>query len=256
MKGSLPLGRVFGIPIEVNASWAVVFLLLTFLLAQQFGDANFRWPVLQRWSVAAAMVLLFFGSVLVHELSHSVVATRRGIPVIGITLFIFGGVSRLAKEPDRPFTEFAVAVVGPVTSLLLAGVFGGLWYLFRTGPGTSVGTLEVMLFLLAWSNLMLGVFNILPGFPLDGGRVLRAAVWGKTGSYRKGTYVSTRVGQAIGAVLVLLGLGLGVFLQPLDGIWLALVGAFLFSVATASHRAERARPRRLEEGVIRANPDQ
>ena len=251
MKASLGLGRVFGIPIEVNASWAVVFFLLTVLLAQQFDEAHFHWPAAQRWLVAVAMVLLFFGSVLVHELSHSVVATRRGIPVLGITLFIFGGVSRLAKDPERPLTEFAVAVVGPAISIMLSGIFGGLWYLLRDGPVT----LEVMLFLLAWSNLMLGVFNILPGFPLDGGRVLRAAIWGFTGSYRKGTYVSTRAGQAIGAAMVLLGLALGIFLEPLDGIWLALVGAFLFSVATSNLRQDRSRSDRHGSGEIEGESD-
>ena len=137
-----------------------------------------------------AMTILFFLSVVAHELSQSVLAKRQGIPVHGITLFIFGGVSRLSREPDGPWKEFVIAVIGPVSSLLLAGIFGAAWY--ALGSGNS--TLEVMLFLLAWSNFSLGVFNILPGYPLDGGRVLRAAIGGLTGSHRKSTLVSSRAG--------------------------------------------------------------
>ena len=236
MGASLRLGRIFGIPIEINASWAIAFLLLTFVLARRFGDSDLDWPAAQRWLVAVAMVILLFGSVLAHELSHSVVARHKGIQVRGITLFILGGVFRLAKEPDRPLTEFAVAVVGPFTSIGLAAIFGGLWY----GLGAGNSTLEVVLLMLAWSNLSLGVFNILPGYPLDGGRVLRAVLWGVTGSYRKATHVATRAGQTIGGIIVLIGLALGVFVNLVDGVWIALVGGFLFTVATASYREERS----------------
>jgi Zn-dependent protease len=183
------------------------------------------------------VVVLFFLSVLAHELSHSVVAKRQGIPVQSITLFIFGGVSRLAGEPGRPMTEFTVAVVGPLSSIALSVIFGGLWYLLGAGDST----LGVVLFLLSWTNLWLGVFNILPGYPLDGGRILRAAVWGLTGNYRRATRVATRSGQAIGALTVLLGVTLGIFVGAVNGIWVALIGSFLFSVATASYREERSR---------------
>ena len=237
MGASFRIGRVFGIPIEINASWGVVFLLLTFLLAQEFGDSRLRWPMAQRWSVAMAMTIFFFMSVLTHELSHSVLAKRLGIPVHGITLFIFGGVSRLSREPDGPWKEFMIAVIGPVSSLLLAAIFGGAWY--ALGRGNS--TLEVMVFLLAWSNLSLGVFNILPGYPLDGGRVLRAAIWGLTGSYRRATQVAARAGQLIGAIAVLLGIAVGLMIEPVNGVWIAIVGSFLFSVATASLREGRSR---------------
>lgn len=236
MGASFRIGRIFGIPIEINASWGVVFLLLTFLLAQEFGDSRLRWPVAQRWTVAGSMTIFFFMSVLTHELSHSVLAKRQGIPVHGITLFIFGGVSRLSREPDGPWKEFVIAVIGPVSSLLLAGIFGGAWY--ALGSGNS--TLEVMLFLLAWSNFSLGVFNILPGYPLDGGRVLRAAIWGLTGSHRRATRVSARAGQAIGATAVILGIVMGVMLEPINGVWIGVVGGFLFSVATTSLREDRS----------------
>ena len=129
MGASLRLGRVFGIPIEVNISWILVFLLLTYLLAGQFDDPRLRWSSTQRWSVAMITVVLFFLSVLAHELSHSVMALSKGIPVRGITLFIFGGVSRLDREPQRPLTEFVVALVGPLLSLALAVILGAAWYL-------------------------------------------------------------------------------------------------------------------------------
>ncbi len=174
------MGRIFGIPIELNYSWVLVYLLLTFLLAQQFEESRLGWTAAHRWSVAMVIVVLFFLSVLVHELSHSLVAMRRGIPVQGITLFIFGGVSRLGREPEGPLTESSIAVVGPLTSVILAAIFGGIWY--ALGDGSS--TLQVSLFLLAWTNLALAGFNILPGYPLDGGRVLRAAGCG-LGRHRK-----------------------------------------------------------------------
>ena len=236
MGASFRIGRVFGIPIEINASWGIIFLLLTFVLAQEFGDSRLRWPIAQRWTVAMAMTIFFFMSVLAHELSHSVLARRQGIPVHGITLFIFGGVSRLSREPEGPWKEFVIAVIGPVASLLLAAVFGGVWY--ALGRGDS--TLEVMLFLLAWSNFTLGMFNILPGYPLDGGRVLRAAIWAITGSHRRATHVAARAGQAIGVFAVVSGIGIGVMIEPVNGIWIAIVGSFLFSVATASLREGRS----------------
>ena len=231
MGASFRLGRVFGIPIEVNISWVFVFLLLTFLLAGQFEDARLHWPAAQRWTVAMATVVLFFLSVLAHELSHSVMAQSKGIPVRGITLFIFGGVSRLDREPQRPITEFAIALVGPLCSILLAVVFGGIWYLL--GRGNS--TFEVVLLLLAWTNLSLGVFNLVPGYPLDGGRLLRAGIWGMTGSYRRATQIAARMGQVVGGAMVLGGVTLAVFLEPVDGVWVGVVGLFLFSMAKSSY---------------------
>ena len=230
MGASLRIGRVFGIPIEVHVSWVFVFLLLTILLAGEFEDARLHWPGAQRWSVAMVTVVLFFLSVLAHELSHSVMALSKGIPVRGITLFIFGGVSRLEREPQRPITEFAVAVVGPLMSIMLAAVLGGAWYLL--GRGNSA--LEVVLLLLAWTNLSLGVFNLVPGYPLDGGRLLRAGIWGMTGSHRRATQIAAGMGQAVGGAMVLGGIAVAFYFEPLDGAWLGIVGLFLFSMARSS----------------------
>ena len=230
MGASLRLGRVFGIPIEVNISWILVFLLLTYLLAGQFDDPRLRWSSTQRWSVAMITVVLFFLSVLAHELSHSVMALSKGIPVRGITLFIFGGVSRLDREPQRPLTEFVVALVGPLLSLVLAVILGAAWYLM--GRGDSA--VEVVLLLLAWTNLSLGVFNLVPGYPLDGGRLLRAGIWGLTGDHHKATQIAAGMGQVVGGAMVLGGVLLAVFSEPVDGAWLGLVGMFLFSMARNS----------------------
>lgn len=230
MGASLRLGRVFGIPIEIDISWVLVFLLLTYLLAGQFDDARLRWPVAQRWTVAMITVVLFFLSVLAHELSHSVMALSKGIPVRGITLFIFGGVSRLDREPQRPITEFMVAVVGPLLSIVLAVIFGAVWFLLGRGDSP----VEVVLLLLAWTNLSLGVFNLVPGYPLDGGRLLRAGIWGITGNHRKATRIAAGMGQAVGVAMVIGGVSLAVFSEPVDGVWLGIVGMFLFSMARRS----------------------
>ena len=237
MGASIRVGKIFGIPIQVNYSWVFIFLLFTYVLANSFDDIQPRWPAAQRWSVAALTAVLFFLSVLAHELTHSVVALRKGIPVLGITLFIFGGVSQLAHEARRPFTEFLVAVVGPLASIIMGSALFGVLYLV----GDVNSTLSEVLFFLAFINLSLGVFNMLPGFPLDGGRVMRAAIWGLTGSYWRATQVATRSGQFIGVLMILGGVTLVVTGAGLQPIWLAFIGAFLFSAATASYRQERSR---------------
>ena len=225
MGSSIRLGRVLGIPISINYSWILAFLLFTFLLGSQFGETYPRWSSLQQWGIAAITTVLFFLSVLAHELSHSVVAVRMGIPVRGITLFIFGGVSQLAQEARRPLTEFLVAVVGPLSSVVLSLGFYGINQLVR-GFSDSLGAISFMLFTI---NLSLAAFNMLPGFPLDGGRVLRSVVWGISGSYWRGTLVAARAGQGVGGLLMAGGL---VWLligtdNRFQGLWMALIGGFL-----------------------------
>ena len=240
MGKSLRLCRVFGIPVEINITWVIIFLLLTYLLVNRLESQFPFWPVAQQWTVAIITVALFFLSVLAHELSHSLVALSRGIPVAGITLFIFGGVSHLAREPERPSEEFLISVVGPLTSLAIAVAAGGVFVWLNSGssfwPSRVSSPVEMVAFLLAWGNLMVGIFNMIPGFPLDGGRVLRAAVWAGSGSHLRATQVSARCGQAVG-VLMMAG---GVFYivawdNWIDGIWAAVIGFFLLSVATSSY---------------------
>jgi Zn-dependent protease len=230
MRASIRLGRILGIPIEVNFSWILIFALLTYLLVGQFDDSRLGWPLAQRWGVAMITVVLFFLSVLAHELSHSAMALYKGIPVRGITLFIFGGVSQLDKEPVSPRIELAVALIGPLISIVLASIFGLAWYLLGRGDSP----LEVVLLLLAWTNLSLGVFNLVPGYPLDGGRLLRAGIWGITGNHYKATWIAARMGQAIGLSIVSGGVLLAIFTGVVDGIWLGCIGMFLFFMARHS----------------------
>ena len=240
MGKSLRLGRVFGIPVEINVTWVIIFLLLTWLLASRFDSFYPRWPVYQQWGVAIITVGLFFLSVLAHELSHSLVALNRGIPVSGITLFIFGGVSHLSREPERPFEEFLISVVGPLTSLALAAAFGGIFIWLSPGNWfwsvRYASPVEMVVFLLAWANLTVGIFNMIPGFPLDGGRVLRAIVWAGSGSFLRATQVAARAGQAVGLLLMVGGVLYVVLLDNwIDGVWTAVIGFFLLSVATGSY---------------------
>ena len=242
MGKSLRLGRIFGIPVEINITWVIVFLLLTYLLVNRFDASYLRWPVAQQWAVAVITVVLFFLSVLAHELSHSLVALSRGIRVEGITLFIFGGVSHLAREPERPSEEFLISVVGPMTSIALAVAVGGV--LWGLNPGSwpwaarVSSPVEIVALLLAWGNLSVGIFNKVPGFPLDGGRVLRAIVWAGSGSLFRATQVAARCGQGVGLLMIVGGIVYALRGNLVDGIWAVVIGAFLLSVATRSYPKE------------------
>ena len=245
MGPTIRLIKLFGIPIEINFSWIFIFLLIIYLLGDHFGGAYPWWSAWHQWALAVCIALLFFLSVLAHELSHSLLAVKNGIPVERITLFLFGGVSQLCHEARRPLTEFAIAVVGPLCSVVLALALFGLWVALRD----MSATLEITLRLLIGVNMMLGLFNLLPGFPLDGGRVLRSAAWGITGNYWLATRIAARMGQGTGALMALGGLVLAAleFGQfGVAGIWFALIGAFLLVAATTSYRQERER-----EGLLR-----
>ncbi len=234
MGSAIGLGRICGIPVRIHLSWFAIFFVFIFIFEGYFGQRYQSWNPGQRWLASVLTTLLLFGSVLAHELSHSLVAIRSGIPVKGITLFIFGGVSHIAREAQRPSTEFIIAVVGPVSSLLIALLF----------LAVAVGTqglsehISAIAFIVAWVNITLAVFNMLPGFPLDGGRVLRAAAWRITKSYRRATKIATLGGQLIGIAMITIGVLLVVF--DLDeiaqGLWLVVMGVFLYSVAKASQK--------------------
>ena len=249
MDSSIRLGKVFGIPLGINYSWLIVFGLVIFLMSARFGDMYPQWPLASRWVIAVVTTALFFLSVVIHELSHSLVALAWGIPVRGITLFIFGGVSQLAREAERPLSEFLVSVVGPLASLVLALIFGVAWYV----AGNFSSYLSAVLFTLFAINLSLAIFNMLPGFPLDGGRVLRAGIWGATGNYWLATRLAIRVGQGLGLLMVAGGV-LWAFFGNLEAVWLALVGGFLLYVATSNYRQEAIRASLRNRRVIEAMP--
>ncbi|HEY8476185.1 MAG TPA: site-2 protease family protein [Chloroflexota bacterium] len=232
MSRGTPLFRVGGIEVRADATWVVAVALITGTLA--LGQLPLAYPGWSRaayWAAGAAAALLLFGSVLVHELAHAFVAISRGIPVKGITLFIFGGVAALGREPQRPRDEFLVAIVGPIASLALALVF---WALAALTPNRTPP--EALFAQLATINALLAGFNLLPGFPLDGGRVLRAAIWGATGSYRRATEVAALVGLGLAFILIMWGLLRALTGDLLGGLWTAFIGWFLQGAADASRR--------------------
>jgi Zn-dependent protease/CBS domain-containing protein len=226
-RSSIPLGRILGIPIGLDYSWFLIFALLTWSLATSYYPAEFQnWPVAQYWIVGAVTAVLMFGSVLLHELGHSVVAMRYKLPVRSITLFIFGGVAQIGAEPPSAIAEFWIALAGPATSLALALLFGLLQPL--------VGAFAPLLALakyLAYINGSLALFNLIPGFPLDGGRVFRAIVWGITHSLSRATLIAANLGRFIGYLFIALGVW-QMFTGNLgNGLWIAFIGWFLESAA-------------------------
>ena len=234
-RGGFPLFRIGGIQVRVDPSWFLIFVLIWWSLsAGYFPRLHPDASTLQIWSAGLLTALLFFGSLLLHELSHSVVARRAGLEVPSITLFLFGGASEMTREPEDPATELRVAIVGPLTSFAVALVF---WALSRALPAETPGLLLGVLGYLAWINLALGVFNLLPGFPLDGGRILRALLWRRTGSLQRASRVATQAGKGLGLGLALLG-GIQIFSGALvGGIWLVLIGLFARGLAESSYQS-------------------
>ncbi|CAG0954208.1 Putative zinc metalloprotease Rip3 [Myxococcaceae bacterium] len=231
MDGGIPIGRIRGIPVFLHPTWFVVFFLVTVTLSTSLGREHEDWPAVLRLGLAAGTAILFFASIFLHELGHSIIAMRHHVGVRSITLFIFGGVAVMEKEPPTPRAEFEIAIAGPVVSGLLALGFG--WV---AGLGGSDAPLGSMLGWLAWINFIIAVFNLLPGFPLDGGRVLRAFLWARSGNFQRATRVAANVGQWIAYGFI----GLGV-LQLLSGnvvggMWQAFIGWFLLSASGATVR--------------------
>ncbi|MSP78075.1 MAG: hypothetical protein EXR67_00700 [Dehalococcoidia bacterium] len=234
---AIQIAKIFGIPIKISLSWLVILALVTFSLEQELNFFYPRWSFLEVWSTAAAAAVLFFASVITHELSHSLLAIRKGIPVHGITLFILGGVSQLDHEAPNPLSEFLVAIVGPLSSLLLSALFFGLMLLVKPLNAHA----EALFLILTQTNLVLGLFNFAPAFPLDGGRVLRAALWHFTRSRRRATTIAGRISQGFAVLMIGAGLFYGTVFSDgslLSGLWLVLIGWFLFTTASQSMRQE------------------
>jgi Zn-dependent protease/predicted transcriptional regulator len=226
------LGRIAGIEIRIDSSWAVLAILITYTMYVQLTVSFPRLGTGPAVGVAILAAVLFFASVLLHELAHAVVSRARGIPVRDITLFLFGGATRARLEAGSPGDEFLITVVGPLTSIVLAGVFFGLSLVARGAPARIGPTLAY----LAVVNLFLAAFNLLPGFPLDGGRLLRSIVWKITGSLNRATRIASSVGQAIGYLMIAAGVVALLAGAPISGIWLAAIGWFLAQAARASYR--------------------
>ncbi len=232
MPGSFRIGNIAGIDIDINVSWIIILVLLTVSLAIGWFPRLYPgWSTATYWLIAFLSSLLLFVSVLLHELAHSLVARRRGLPVKSITLFIFGGVSNIEREPTSPGIEFQMAVVGPLTSLLI----GVICFLLQLPLQGSNSPLEGILFYLAVTNILLGVFNLIPGFPLDGGRVLHSIVWRLTGNMRQAMRVASLTGQLIAYLFILLGIWLFFAGSILNGLWFGFIGWFLLSAAQSAN---------------------
>ena len=224
------IAKILGIPIYLDATWLLIFGLITYTLAMNFRQLHPQWPPAEHWSLGIVTSLLFFGSVLFHELAHSVVALYYKIPVHSITLFLFGGIARIGREPAKPIQEFNIAVAGPLASFLLAGGFGALTLLFPSAQ--MVGALGKIL---GWSNFILAVFNLAPGFPLDGGRIFRAIVWGITKDFSRATLIAGSSGRVVAYALMGIG-GYEAFYRNdwYSGLWLGVIGLYLLNAAQQS----------------------
>jgi len=235
MGGAFNLGKIFGIQFRLHYTWFVIFLLITVSLSWQYFPFVYPdWNTLTYWVIGILTSILFFTSVVAHELAHSLVGRANGIPVKSITLFIFGGIAHMAREAARHGAELKMAAAGPVSSLVIGGLFF-LLHLLIQGINEPVAA---MAFWLARINVVLAVFNLIPGFPLDGGRVLRALLWRFSGDYKRSTRIAVRVGRGVAYLFILGGL-LIIFLIPqqwFSGLWLAFIGWFLDTTASASYR--------------------
>jgi Zn-dependent protease len=234
------VARIFGIPIFIDYSWILVFGFITFTIRGNFAAQHPAWTNTQTWTVGVLTTVLFFASVVFHELAHSVVAQGYKIKVLSITLFIFGGLARISREPSKAIQEFNIAVAGPLASAFLSVLFYSLPVLV---PGSErIGAIGSFL---GQTNLMLAAFNLLPGFPLDGGRIFRAMVWGATKDFMRATQVAGASGKMIASAMIVVGIGsiasehLASLLTTIgmgrwDGAWFVLIGWYLLNAAQAS----------------------
>jgi Zn-dependent protease len=234
---TISLGRIFGIPIGLDYSWFLIFGLITWTLAVNYFPSEFKnWPSAWYWMTGIVSAVLLFASVLLHEIGHSVIALHYKIPVRSITLFIFGGVAQIGAEPPSAMAEFWIALAGPVVSLCLAVFFGVLQPIF-----ISLAPLLALAKYMAYINGSLGVFNLIPAFPLDGGRVFRAVIWGASHSLRSATIIAANVGRFIAFIFIFLGFLL-MFAGDLgSGLWIAFIGWFLESAAASQVQQQTVR---------------
>ena len=242
-KEGIQIGRIYGIPIFLHTSWFIIFGLIAASLYSEYNALQLNIPSSRLVGLGLMTSLLFCTSLVLHEVAHSVIAKHYKIPVVAITLFVFGGVSRIGREPGRAIEEFNIAVAGPLSSLFLAGMF---WLVERQAQAGSNAILTTLAGSLAGINAMLAVFNLIPGFPLDGGHIFRAIVWGFNKDYARATRIAARSGQLIGLGMIALG-GAAAILNyapvggPVGGLWLAFIGWFILSAAKQSQAQAEAR---------------
>jgi Zn-dependent protease/CBS domain-containing protein len=240
-RDGIQIGKIYGIPIYLHASWLIIFGLIAVWFYQEYAALQLNLPMPRLVGLGLMTSLLFCASLVIHEVSHSVVAKYYKIPVVSITLFVFGGVSRIAREPARAVEEFNISVAGPLSSLLLGA---GFWLVYRHAGSNEV--LSTLAGSLAWINISLGLFNLIPGFPLDGGHIFRALVWSINKDFARATRISALTGQVLAYGMIALG-AVSAFTsyQPLGGavggIWLAFIGWFILSAAKQTQAQVEAR---------------
>ncbi len=251
-RGGIRIGRFRGIEIFLHWSWFIIFFLLLWVVIQ-FFKVNVQSPAPRYIPVAVVTTFLFFLSVLLHEMSHSVVANRNGVPIRRITLFVFGGVAQMSRDVTTPGVEFKMAIAGPLASYGLCITFGLAAYAAYV---SKAGTVSFGFMLLAAVNFGLGTFNLIPGFPLDGGRVLRSFLWRHSGNFEKSTRTASRLGEGLGGLLIASGIAMIVldlaapqYNLMLTGFWFILIGLFLFQAAVNSYRQVQLRTSLANFGV-------
>ena len=252
-KNGFRIGKIFGIDIRIDWSWLLIFALVSWSLAASLEQIHADWNVGMQWGLAILATLLFFFSVLAHELAHSLVARANGVPIRNITLFLFGGVSNIQREPNSPLNELLVTVVGLLTSFILGAIFlvlgigsFALNHVVLADPLktlSQIGPIGTMFIWLGSVNVLVAIFNLIPGYPLDGGRILRSASWAITDNLNKATRWASWVGQAVAWALILAGISMlfGVTIPVLgggfiNGIWIMFIGWFLQNAAVQSYR--------------------
>lgn len=241
MNSSLRLGKLLGITIKLHYSWFVIFVLITFLLYFNFSE---EYHPLVRVIAGMGASTFLFASVMAHELAHSLVAIRNNIPVKSITLFFLGGIAHITQEAKHPAIEFRMAIAGPLCSLTLACFFGLIWFLIwgHNRPFFDFDNFDNPVYWLAWINAVLALFNLAPGFPMDGGRILRALIWWKTGSYKRATRIASQTGKGFaylligGGVVLIFGGAFSEVSDPFLGIQFIIIGWFIHNAVSSNYR--------------------
>lgn len=233
---SLKLGRIFGIEIGIHYSWFLIAILIILSLSGYFSEEHGTWASSVIWSMSILTAILFFAAIIVHELSHAFVARLKGLPVSSVTLFALGGVARIEKESENPQTEFWLGIVGPITSAVIGGVCLGAARVIGWTPGSDPDSPALAILVwLGFVNVALAAFNMLPGFPMDGGRVLRAIVWRITGDRDRATAAASKTGHLLAVMFIVLGLFMFFGGAGFGGLWIAFIGWFLLNAAKASY---------------------
>jgi len=236
-RGGIPIGKAFGISLRLHYSWFFIFALITWALAAVYFPTTYpTWSLSMKIGAGLITSLLFFGSVLFHELMHSLVALREGRQIQSITLFFLGGVSQLTGEPKTAGDEFRMAAAGPFSSLVLGGVFLGIFFVLHNTTNEAAQFGAAISYYLGLINILLGVFNLIPGFPLDGGRVLRSLIWWRSRNLQSATKIASNIGRGVGFLFIFGGIWLAFSGNFFNGIWLALIGWFLESAARSSYQ--------------------